>query len=171
MESARSDVLRAQFRYSSSTVRRGFGASEVIHSFCFVELGLRRSAWRKSKVAFTYPSKRSLEAIKYKVKNLTTRSATHLSLRALLLGRIRYRQLYRPKQAGDEGGTAYRPIAQLPVPPGLGWNPDRLATSADLTSQGESQSSEQEFTFQGRSFRPPAGLHLMCSPKTQPVLR
>jgi RNA-directed DNA polymerase len=32
-----------------------------------------------------YPSKRSVEAIKYKANNLTTRSTTHLSLRTLLL--------------------------------------------------------------------------------------
>jgi hypothetical protein len=44
-----------------------------------------RGAWRKSKVAFTYPSKRSVEAIKYKVKNLTTHSTTHSSLGTLLL--------------------------------------------------------------------------------------
>lgn len=28
--------------------------------------------------------------------------------------RIKYRQLYRQKQGGDEGATAYRPIADLP---------------------------------------------------------
>jgi group II intron maturase len=43
------------------------------------------SSWRKSKVAFTYPSKRSVEAVRYKVKSLTTRTTTHLSLRDLLL--------------------------------------------------------------------------------------
>jgi len=74
------------------------------------------------------------------------------------IDRIKFRQLYRPKEA-DEGATAYRPISELPVPKSLGWEPTRLATSADLTSQGESANSEQQFEFEGRIFRPPRGLH------------
>lgn len=59
--------------------------THVDEGFDFLGHRIRRGAWRKSKVAFTYPSKRSVEAIKHKVKNLTTRSTTHLSLRTLLL--------------------------------------------------------------------------------------
>lgn len=73
--------------------------------------------------------------------------------------RVKYRQLYRPKEAGDEGATAYRPISELPVPASLGWEPTRLATSDQLTSQGESANSEQQFEFEGTVFRPPRGLH------------
>jgi len=36
-------------------------------------------------VAWTYPSKKSLEAIKHKIKSLTTKSTTHLSLKVLLI--------------------------------------------------------------------------------------
>jgi adenine-specific DNA-methyltransferase len=73
--------------------------------------------------------------------------------------RIKYRQLFRPKEAGDEGATAYRPISELPVPSSLGWDSVRLATSDQLTSQGESSNSEQDFEFHGRMFHPPRGLH------------
>lgn len=59
--------------------------THVDEGFDFLGHRIRRVAWRKSKVAFTYPSKRSLEAVKYKVKSLTTRTTTHLSLRDLLL--------------------------------------------------------------------------------------
>jgi RNA-directed DNA polymerase len=59
--------------------------THVDDGFDFLGHRIRRSVWRKSKVAFTYPSKRRVEAIKYKVKNLTTRSTTHLSLKTLLL--------------------------------------------------------------------------------------
>ncbi len=76
-------VLRDELRMELSEEKTV--VTHVDDGFDFLGHRIRRSAWRKSKVAFTYPSKRSLEAIKYKVKNLTTRSATHLSLRALLL--------------------------------------------------------------------------------------
>jgi hypothetical protein len=45
--------------------------TRVDEGFDFLGHRIRRDAWRKSKVAFTHPSKRSVEAIKYKVKNLT----------------------------------------------------------------------------------------------------
>jgi RNA-directed DNA polymerase len=59
--------------------------THVDEGFDFLGHRIRRRGWRKSKVAFTYPSKRSVESVKYKVKSLTTRSTTHLSLRTLLL--------------------------------------------------------------------------------------
>ena len=59
--------------------------THVDDGFDFLGHRIRRVAWRKSKVAFTYPSKRSVEAVKYKVKSLTTRTTTHLSLKDLLL--------------------------------------------------------------------------------------
>ncbi|HET9401538.1 MAG TPA: DNA methyltransferase, partial [Candidatus Acidoferrales bacterium] len=49
--------------------------------------------------------------------------------------RVKYRQLYRDKEPGDEGATAYFPISDLPYDNEHGFNPSRLATSADLTSQ------------------------------------
>ena len=39
------------------------------------------------------------------------------------------------------------------------FDPTRLATSADLTSQGASINSEQRFQFRGAEWTPPAGLH------------
>jgi len=59
--------------------------THVDDGFDFLGHRIRRIAWHRNKLAFTYPAKRSVEAIKYKVKNLTTRTTTHLSLRALLL--------------------------------------------------------------------------------------
>lgn len=73
---------------------------------------------------------------------------------------MKYRQLHKPKEAGEAGATAYRPIGELPVdqdfwkdrPPGL------LATSDQLTSQG-APAGDATFTFHNRRFHPPAGLH------------
>ena len=75
------------------------------------------------------------------------------------INRVKYRHVYRKKEAGDEGAVAYKPIRELPVPHDWPWDKDRLATSADLTSQGETKSAEQTFTFMGRQFAPPNGLH------------
>jgi adenine-specific DNA-methyltransferase len=73
--------------------------------------------------------------------------------------RLKYFQLYRPKEAGDEGATKYRPVETISaIPPGR-FAVGRLATSADLTSQGALQNSPQEFEFEGRTWLPPPGLH------------
>ncbi len=73
--------------------------------------------------------------------------------------RVRYRQLFKGKEAGDEGATAYKPISDLPFSGELKFDPNQLATSDQITSQGASSNSPQEFTFEGRIFRPPVGLH------------
>jgi adenine-specific DNA-methyltransferase len=75
------------------------------------------------------------------------------------LERIKYRQLYRQKEAGDEGATKYRPVETMEAIPSGRFDPKRLVTSADLTSQGASNSSSQEFTFAGKKWKPPTGLH------------
>jgi adenine-specific DNA-methyltransferase len=73
--------------------------------------------------------------------------------------RVKYNALYRIKNAGDEGASKYRPVSTIAaIPPGK-FDPNRLATSADLTSQGESEGSDQAFEFQGKVWKPPAGLH------------
>jgi RNA-directed DNA polymerase len=58
--------------------------THVDDGFNFLGHRIRRAPWKGSLVAMTYPSKKSLEAIKYKVKRLTTRSTTYLSLKTLL---------------------------------------------------------------------------------------
>ena len=75
------------------------------------------------------------------------------------LERVKYRQLYRMKEAGDEGATKYRPVETIEAIPKGRFAPTRLATSADLTAQGASEGSPQEFEFEGRKWVPPAGLH------------
>jgi adenine-specific DNA-methyltransferase len=73
--------------------------------------------------------------------------------------RVKYHQLYRPKEAGDEGATKYRPVQTISAIPTGRFLPERLATSSDLTSQGALEGSPQEFSFEGRNWTPPAGLH------------
>lgn len=58
--------------------------THVDEGFDFLGHRIRRMPWKGKLVAWTYPSKKSLEAIKRKVKDLTTRSTTNLSLRQLL---------------------------------------------------------------------------------------
>jgi adenine-specific DNA-methyltransferase len=73
--------------------------------------------------------------------------------------RLKYRALYKEKTAGDEGASKYRPVATIAALSDSVFLPDRLAVSDQLTSQGESLASEQDFQFAGRTWRPPAGLH------------
>ena len=72
---------------------------------------------------------------------------------------LKYRQLTSEKQVGEEGATKYRPVAEITALKESNFEPTRLATSADLTSQGASANSEQKFTFVDRVWVPPAGLH------------
>ena len=71
---------------------------------------------------------------------------------------LKYRQLARQKQPGEAGATAYRPLNEL-LDNVAGFDPTRLATSDQLTSQGSSTNSPQRFGYRDRSFEPPTGLH------------
>lgn len=59
--------------------------THVDAGFDFLGHRIRRLPWKGKPVAWTYPSKKSLEAIKYKVRSMTTRSTTYLSLRTVLI--------------------------------------------------------------------------------------
>ncbi len=72
---------------------------------------------------------------------------------------LKYRQLTSEKQVGEEGATKYRPVAEITALKESNFEPTRLATSDQLTSQGASANSEQKFTFVDRVWLPPAGLH------------
>ena len=84
---------------------------------------------------------------------------------------LKYRGLHRAKVPGRLGATAYRPLNEIGsssndfenfgIPNAANERP--LATSADLTSQGASLSTPQEFSFHGKTFAPPAGLHWKAS--------
>ena len=77
--------------------------------------------------------------------------------------RLKYRQLTLEKQVGEEGATKYRTVSEIAALMGSGFEPTRLATSDQLTSQGASANSEQKFMFAGRAWLPPAGLHWKTS--------
>jgi adenine-specific DNA-methyltransferase len=73
--------------------------------------------------------------------------------------KVKYHQLFLEKQPGDEGASKYRPVGTFrSIHEGL-FDPDRLVTSDQLTSQGSSVASDQGLTFQGQLWRPSIGLH------------
>jgi len=72
---------------------------------------------------------------------------------------LKYHQLFREKTAGDEGATKYRPLSSIRAASSSQYSPRHLATSADLTSQGALAEANQTFTFNGKEWRPPSGLH------------
>jgi adenine-specific DNA-methyltransferase len=72
---------------------------------------------------------------------------------------VRYHPYYKTKEAGDEGASKYRPVEGFSSIP-EGWYPkDCLATTDQMTSQGASDNSDQEFNFSGKKWLPPVGLH------------
>jgi adenine-specific DNA-methyltransferase len=72
---------------------------------------------------------------------------------------VKYRPLFRPKEAGDEGATKYRPVETIAAIPRETFTPGRLATSADLTAQGALADGPEDFEFAGKKWKPPSGLH------------
>ena len=75
------------------------------------------------------------------------------------LSSLKYRPLYSVKRAGDEGARKYRPVSTIRALKDSTFDRMRLATSADLTSQGASDQSEQRFMFRVLERIPPSGLH------------
>ncbi|MGH8470354.1 MAG: site-specific DNA-methyltransferase [Gammaproteobacteria bacterium] len=71
----------------------------------------------------------------------------------------KYRGLYDAKEAGYEGASKYKPASTIGALANSSIEPTRLATSADLTSQGASANSDQSFAFRGATWTPPTGLH------------
>ena len=82
----------------------------------------------------------------------------HLLWYAKDINFVKYRQLSRQKKPGEPGATAYLPLEDLVHSVG-GFEPTRLATSDQLTSQGASAHSPQRFVYRNRTFVPPPGLH------------
>ena len=73
--------------------------------------------------------------------------------------RIKYREVLRKKVVGEPGATAYRPAAQLDSSV-VGPARTRLATSDQLTAQGEAAEPEsQRVVYRDREFLPSSGLH------------
>ncbi len=71
---------------------------------------------------------------------------------------LKYRDLLTAKQAGEAGATKYREISSIQALRNSAHELTRLATSDQLTSQGES-GSEQVFLYLGKQWPAPKGLH------------
>jgi len=76
--------------------------------------------------------------------------------------KLKYRQLFKNKEVGDEGATKYKPIGSYSSVPKGHFIETRLATLDQLTSQGASQKNEA-FEYQGKIWKPPVGMHWKTS--------
>ena len=72
---------------------------------------------------------------------------------------IKYRSLFDTKKPGGRGASKYRPLSSIKAMACSPFDPARLATSSDLTSQGALDQQEQDFIFRGVDWIPPVGLH------------
>ena len=93
-------------------------------------------------------------------------SGTHLSSvcdyliwYAKTLSNVKYRPLFDIKEQGSMGASKYRAVSSIKALTSSCFDPMRLATSADLTSQGASVNSEQLLHFRGAEWTPQTGLH------------
>ena len=84
--------------------------------------------------------------------------AHHILWYAKDIDKVKYHQLFRDKQAGDEGAAKYKPASSYGALPGGMIDGSKLITVDQLTSQGASATA-QEFSFKGREWSPPPGLH------------
>jgi adenine-specific DNA-methyltransferase len=73
--------------------------------------------------------------------------------------KVKYRQIFLRKEAGSDGAKKYRPVeSYVSIPKGR-FDGKKLATVDQLTSQGASAESDEVFEFEGKEWRPPAGMH------------
>ncbi len=83
----------------------------------------------------------------------------HVIWYARNVSRMKFRNLYSFKSAGDEGASKYRPASTILALKNSAFDLTRLATSDQLTSHGASANSEQQFYFRGKRWIPSDGLH------------
>jgi adenine-specific DNA-methyltransferase len=84
--------------------------------------------------------------------------ADHLLWYAKDVSRLKYRQLFKDKVAGEEGAAKYRQLELVHPELSMAFGNETLATSDQATSQGASQRDEA-FAMHGQTFSPPAGMH------------
>jgi len=77
--------------------------------------------------------------------------------------KVKYHQIFREKTAGEEGASKYKVVETISSIPKSWYQPDKLATLDQLTSQGASQTN-QDFPFEGKTWRPSVGMHWKTSP-------
>ncbi len=74
------------------------------------------------------------------------------------LSYLKYRPIWKDKVVGEEGAGSYRPVGSIGSLIKKIFDPTRLATLADLTSQGESE-NDQPLFVDGKRFLPRKGMH------------
>lgn len=76
---------------------------------------------------------------------------------------MKYRSLFDYKELGAKGGSKYRSVSSIKALRTSAFDPTRIARSDQLTSQGSSPNSDQDFRFRGKIWTPPSGLHWKTS--------
>ena len=91
--------------------------------------------------------------------NTLSRAGDYIIWYSKDFSRLKYRQLYKEKNVGEEGATKYREVSRIgSIPIGI-FDPNKLASTDSVTSQGENKDGGQEFEFNGITFNSPSGQH------------
>ncbi|WP_291996579.1 site-specific DNA-methyltransferase [Candidatus Accumulibacter sp. ACC012] len=72
--------------------------------------------------------------------------------------KMRFRQLYKNKTAGEEGAAKYKPLTRAQYEIAHAFEDEQLAAFDQITAQGAT-ATEQKFLMEGQEFEPPAGMH------------
>ncbi len=94
--------------------------------------------------------------------SLLSNVADHLLWYARDRESIKYRGLFKKKEAGEEGAAKYKPLSAINQELALIFSEQASATSDQITSQGATQ-TDQTFLFQKQRFDPPVGMHWKTS--------
>jgi adenine-specific DNA-methyltransferase len=76
--------------------------------------------------------------------------------------KMRFRQLYKEKTAGEEGAAKYKPLRPDQHELSNAFGDEQLASFDQITAQGAT-TTNQKFSMQGENFEPPAGMHWKTS--------
>jgi adenine-specific DNA-methyltransferase len=72
--------------------------------------------------------------------------------------KLKYHQLYKEKNPGEEGATKYKKVEKCSSIPDNWWPKDKLVSIDPLTSQGQNE-NDVSFEMNGITFSPPQGMH------------
>lgn len=94
--------------------------------------------------------------------NFISNVTDHVLWYAKDYSKMRFRQLYKEKTAGEEGAAKYKPLSPAQYELAKAFQDVQLASFDQITAQGAT-ATEQKFSMEGQNFEPPAGMHWKTS--------
>ncbi|MBP7949216.1 MAG: site-specific DNA-methyltransferase [Verrucomicrobiales bacterium] len=90
--------------------------------------------------------------------NFISNITDHVLWYAKDVSKMRFRQIYKEKTAGEEGAAKYKPLTPEQHELACAFGVEQLASFDQITAQGAT-ATEQKFSMEDREFEPPVGMH------------